>query len=101
MCHYNKYIKGENKLESFHLFSPLQAIKIINFIKKYIYHKKIKTIFINCEAGISRSAAVALALDVIINNVNYNDSIFKKSDRYFPNKFVFSSIFAMYKRNYY
>ena len=35
------------------------------------------------------------------NNVNYNDSIFLKSDKYFPNKFVFNSIFAMYKRNYY
>lgn len=63
------------------IFNEEKAKQIIEFVNKY---KDIKTIYVHCDAGISRSPAVAAALSLKINGNDYE--FFKK---YIPNRLVY------------
>lgn len=97
---YNKENK-DTKINSSHLFSVSQAQDILTFVRKNINLSNIESIFINCEAGVSRSSAIALALDVSLNKVQYKSSLFYNSKKYLPNKFIFRTIISTYKNSYY
>ena len=78
------------------------TLKILNFIEKH----KTNNFIIHCEAGISRSAAIGLAIfyicqfkhidkDVFLNN----DNPLKEHIRYYPNMFVFNRIVEKMTKN--
>ena len=67
-----------------------QALAILDFVDK---HKgQVDLICVNCEAGISRSAGVAEAVSLILNQ---HDSGIRTNPRYHPNTHVKSTIMAM------
>ena len=51
-------------------FSEVQALQILDFVTKNIN----KDIFVSCDAGISRSTAVVVALEQIFNSKDVSDS---------------------------
>ena len=70
------------------------ADQIVNFVNK---HKdSIELILVHCEAGISRSAGCAAALDLWLNK---QDTI-SNDPRYFPNSHVKSSILAVLRKKH-
>ncbi|HDK26321.1 MAG TPA: hypothetical protein ENG48_04420 [Candidatus Atribacteria bacterium] len=82
----------ENKV----LFSYIHALQILNFVEKY--KNTIDLLIIHCNAGISRSPAVAASLSIIYNINDYHTYFFL----YEPNIHVFStlmSVYATYKRD--
>ena len=68
-CHYGGYAP----------MSQEQAREIVSFVKRW--KDKVSVVVSQCDAGISRSAAVAAALDLWLNGV---DSI-SSNPIYFPN----------------
>jgi len=68
------------------LFNEKMAREILNFLEK---HKNINLIYVNCEAGISRSSGVAAALSKIYNGI---DDKYFDSRKYIPNMLVYSTI---------
>lgn len=66
-------------------FKPYQALEIINFAKEFI--PKINTMMIHCNMGMSRSPAVAAAIQKLLTN---DDNIYFKC--YTPNRLVYSTI---------
>lgn len=79
------------KMKAMIFFSEKHAEKIIKFVKKYL--DKIELIVCQCDAGISRSAAVAAALSKCLNK---NDEYFFK--KYLPNSLVYSTILKVWNR---
>jgi len=73
------------------LFKLSHAKSILDFFYKY---KNIPTLICQCEAGISRSAAVCAAL-LKIDGLD-NSHIFN-SDRYFPNELVYETMLKVAK----
>lgn len=69
------------------LFSEEQARHILGFVKAH--YDDIETIIINCDAGISRSAGVALALHRIYN-IRPND--ISSNPRFHPNFHVVNTL---------
>jgi len=69
------------------LMTEDQADQILQFIEKHLGH--IGMICVHCEAGISRSAATAAALSLLING---HDSNIQNSGWYCPNAHVKSLI---------
>ena len=65
------------------MFKETEARKILEFYNKW----DVRIFIINCEAGISRSAAIAAALSKISG---YDDSLFFK--KYHPNRLVYRKI---------
>lgn len=77
-----KFSDIEEAIEKEILFNELIAMEIINFITLH----KDKKFIINCEAGISRSAAVGLFIEkILLKEMNINKHI-----RFEPNMFVFN-----------
>jgi len=74
------------------LFDNDMAEKVIQFFNEY--KDKVDLIICQCEAGISRSAAIAGALSKIINN---DDTIYFK--KYIPNRLVYRTILEKYYEN--
>jgi len=72
-------------------FNEELADAILSFANKH----KNKLIICQCEAGISRSSAVAAALAKIHNN---NDNIYFKN--YVPNTLVYSTIIKRYQEKF-
>ena len=70
-------------------FTKDQAKQILEFVDKYI--KGVSLIIVQCQAGLSRSVAVAAALSKIINYTD--DKIFTKG---IPNMFVYTTILETY-----
>jgi predicted protein tyrosine phosphatase len=68
-------------------FDQEQAQKIINFAKSV--WDKIDVLLVHCEAGVSRSPAVAAALSVIFNGPRSDNTYFKQ---YIPNRHVYKTI---------
>jgi predicted protein tyrosine phosphatase len=66
-------------------FKAEQAKKILEFLK--LNESKIETLLVHCEAGVSRSPAVAAAISKIL--WNEDEMYFKK---YLPNGFVYKMI---------
>jgi len=80
----------EENFGNYKVISDKQAKKIFKFINKNIND----SFLIHCEAGVSRSAAIALAIEYIYENGDIDilkSGIFKHY-RYSPNKFVFDKI---------
>ena len=73
------------------LFNEDLAKRIINFYNKI--KNKIDYVLVNCDAGISRSSAVAAALAKISGQ---DDSEFFK--KYLPNMYVYNKILEVYYR---
>ena len=62
-------------------------------IKEFIIKNRDKKFLIHCSAGISRSAAVGMAVEKLLCNVfTKEDSVFMKYERYEPNMFVYHKI---------
>lgn len=66
-------------------FNRDQAKEILDFVNKYV--KQASVIVVQCQAGLSRSVAVASALSKIINYSD--DGVFTKG---IPNMFVYTTI---------
>jgi predicted protein tyrosine phosphatase len=67
------------------LFSDKQAAQIVDFVEKI--KDMAKGILVHCEAGVSRSAAVAAVIELMVNGSNervFNDR------RYSPNQYVYA-----------
>jgi predicted protein tyrosine phosphatase len=86
------YYTKSQKAKEMIFFSDEHAKKIIEFVKKYL--NKIELIVVQCDAGISRSAAVAAALSKCLNN---DDEYFFK--HYLPNSLVYKTILKKWERN--
>ena len=70
-------------------FTPYHAKSILNFVTEW--KDKVDYIYINCVAGISRSAGIAGALSKILNG---NDDYYFK--HYIPNRYVYRTILEEY-----
>lgn len=75
--------------QRFVYFTRDQAREILEFVNKYC--NQISLIIVQCEAGLSRSVAVASALSKILNYVD--DSIFTKG---IPNMFVYTTLLDVF-----
>ena len=75
-------------------FTKADAHRILSFF--YKWSPAVDLIVINCEAGISRSAAVAAALSKVCGQ---DDSEFFK--RFHPNDLVYKTILFVHYRNQY
>lgn len=63
------------------------AEKIISFVNKYV--DKVDQIIVHCGAGVSRSAGIAAALMLIINN---NDSPIFDNPKFCPNRHCYRTL---------
>jgi predicted protein tyrosine phosphatase len=69
------------------LFKDEQAAEIVDFVEGI--RDRAKGILVHCEAGVSRSAAVAAVIELVLNGSNervFNDR------RYSPNLYVYSKL---------
>ena len=76
--------------DMYRFFSSDQASNILSFMEHN--HDKIETLIVACEAGISRSAGCAAALEKIYFNT---DQIYNNT-RYFPNSLIYRTILNKY-----
>lgn len=77
------------------LFTKDQAKQIIDFVKEV--EPKVQVIICHCEAGVSRSSAVAAAVLRILTGAD--DKIFNDR-RYIPNIFVYRTILNVWGGKY-
>ena len=82
---YLKFDDVSDISEKFLFFTRAQAVEILEFVEKYI--NQVSLIIVQCQAGLSRSVAVASALSKIINYTD--DGIYTKG---IPNMFVYTTI---------
>jgi predicted protein tyrosine phosphatase len=69
------------------LFKDVQAAEIVHFVEHI--KDRVKGILIHCHAGVSRSAAVAAVIELMLNGSNervFNDR------RYSPNLYVYTKL---------
>jgi len=74
------------------IFAPEQAKQIVDFVEAW--RKKAQMIVVHCSAGVSRSAGVAGAINLVLNG---KDEMFFKG-RYIPNRFVYRTILNEWER---
>jgi len=84
----------DNYEEGFKTISEEDAKRIIEFVEKYKDRDQVEVILINCFAGISRSSAVAAAINYLYKINTYTD--YFRDNRYFPNRLVYSTILRVY-----
>lgn len=89
LCFYDLDKDTESFPYSKFVFNKTQANNILKFVNKC--KKKVNLICVNCVAGISRSAGVAAALSMILNDTD--DYFFK---HYLPNMLVYRTILNEY-----
>ena len=78
--------------ERFLYFTRGQALEILDFVEKHV--NQVSLIIVQCQAGLSRSVAVASALSKIINYTD--DGIYTKG---IPNMFVYTTILDTFFSN--
>lgn len=78
----------DHPLSHYEIFTKEHAVEVLSFVND---NQDIKTVIINCEAGISRSAGCAAALAKILCE---EDQIFFK--KYLPNTLVYRTILECY-----
>lgn len=76
--------------------SENDAQKIVSFVNRII-SDNIETIWVHCDAGISRSAGVAAAIDICVNG-NQNSFVFNNS-KYSPNMRCYEFVKNAFCRN--
>ena len=76
----------DRKIKGYKLFSIKDVRKIIDFVEKY--KNKVKCIVVQCDAGISRSPAIAAALS---KAMACGDNHF--FTHYIPNRYVYSLLY--------
>lgn len=84
-----------NSQEIFKGYEPMSdedAIKIKDFVLKW--KDKVDTIWVHCDAGISRSAGVAAG---ILESLGEDNSYIFDSKMYFPNLLCYSKILNVFK----
>ena len=69
------------------LFKDEQADEIVDFVEAI--RDKAKGILVHCEAGVSRSAAVAAVIELVLNGSN--ERVFQDR-RYSPNQYVYGKL---------
>jgi predicted protein tyrosine phosphatase len=74
------------------LFSNAQAVQIVDFVERM--KNRVNGFLIHCEAGVSRSAAVAAAIELMLNGSS--DRIFNDR-RYSPNQYVYRKLIQTWK----
>lgn len=76
------------------LFRDNQAAEIVDFVERI--KERIKGILVHCEAGVSRSAAVAAVIELILNGSN--ERVFQDR-RYSPNQYVYRKLLHAWQGN--
>lgn len=79
-------VDRETKRGAETLMSFDDAMKIKRFVERY--KNRVNTIVVHCEAGISRSAAVAAAIGKYLNG---DDSFVFDNPKYYPNMHCYST----------
>ena len=74
------------------LFSDQQAFQIVEFVERI--KDKVNGFLIHCEAGVSRSAAVAAAIELMVNGSS--DRVFQDK-RYSPNGYVYRKLLEVWR----
>ena len=74
------------------LFDELDALTIWNFVDSINEDKQINTLIIHCWGGVSRSAAVAAAIEEYFNK---NGNYYFNSDKYHPNMHVYKTMLSV------
>lgn len=77
---YDMSEETKDKYGSYESISPNDALKIANFVNKW--KNKVDTIWVQCEAGVSRSVGIAMA---IMEYLNMNLTPIFESSIYYPN----------------
>jgi predicted protein tyrosine phosphatase len=77
-------------LEVLKLFSQDDAKAILSLIK--LMEPYINLIVVNCEAGISRSAAIGAALSILLKLPDKDSRFFTSKGRFYPNRFIYRTI---------
>jgi predicted protein tyrosine phosphatase len=75
------------------LFKDDQAAEIVDFVEGI--KDKVKGILVHCHAGVSRSAAVAAVIELMLNGSNervFNDR------RYSPNLYVYAKLLLAWQK---
>ena len=75
------------------LMSDADAVRIKEFVERLVKKNQINFLIIHCYAGISRSAAVAAALEKVYNS---DDSKYFSGDRYVPNPYIYKTMLNAY-----
>jgi len=75
------------------LFKDDQASQIVDFVE--LVKDKAKGLLVHCEAGVSRSAAVAAVIELVLNGSN--DRVFNDR-RYSPNLYVYSKLLLAWQK---
>jgi predicted protein tyrosine phosphatase len=75
------------------VFSDEQAVQIVDFVERI--KDKVNGFLIHCEAGVSRSAAVAAAIELIVNGSS--DRILNDR-RYSPNQCVYRKLIQAWQK---
>ena len=83
----------------YHYCTPDHADAICRFVKRV--YDQVDQIVVHCEAGVSRSAAIACTLAELIEGSNPFIGALKKDGqpKYFPNEFVCQAIKAAWARS--
>jgi predicted protein tyrosine phosphatase len=76
------------------LFKDDQAAEIVDFVERI--KDKVKGILVHCEAGVSRSAAVAAVIELVLNGSN--ERVFQDR-RYSPNRYVYRKLLNAWQMN--
>ncbi len=89
----------EDNVPGYETISAEQAKELVDFIKD----NRDRTFIIHCDAGQSRSAGVALAIECILNHAGDRyqaglSSSFTDGERYSPNRCVFDKIMTAWQR---
>jgi len=78
-------------------FSEFLAKRIVDFVLRYKHD--VNDILINCEAGMSRSVAVALAVSKILNGEDSDKYVESLYDKRFYNTLIYDTIINFYNKN--
>lgn len=76
------------------LFSDEQAVQIVDFVERV--KDRVKGILVHCEAGVSRSAAVAAVIERMLNGSN--ERVFS-DPRYSPNQYVYQRLLKIWQQS--
>jgi len=72
------------------IFTKDDAKAILSFVK--LINPYIKSLYISCEAGISRSAAIGAALSILLKLPEKDSKFFTSKGRFYPNRFIYRTI---------